>query len=93
MEIPGDVPKLKKKRGFSGGSMQKSGKFSEISRKVTVKSIGNPGCSTTKRSILSTRGYNLFSEKKTFMFLLRIGRPFRGKFQFAQWSTSAPTFL
>ena len=44
--------------------MQKSGKFSEISRKVTVKSIGNPGCSTTKRSILSTRGYNLFSEKK-----------------------------
>ena len=44
MEIPGDMPNLKKKRGFSGGSMQKSGKFSEISRKVTVKSIGNPGC-------------------------------------------------
>ena len=57
------MPKFEKKHGFLVGSMEKSGKFTEIPG-VMVKCIEEPGCSTPKESIFSTI---TFSDKGYFV--------------------------
>ena len=94
MEIPGDMPNFKKRtwifRGINAKKWKIFWNFQEGDGKIDWKSrVFN-----YKKINTFNQGVQfIFWKKKTFMFLLRIGRPFRGKFQFAQWSTSAPTFL
>ena len=63
--------------------MQKNGKF----QGVTVNLTGNPGGSTSKKSISSTGGYNFFLEKpnKHFLFCKCVA--------FLEYSNSKPAVL
>ena len=72
-----NLPKFEKKHGFLGGSMEKSGKFTEIPG-VMVKCIEEPGCSTPKESIFSTI---TFSDKGYFVDLVLSNCSWTKKFE------------